>query len=68
MTLGSGTGAAATATPPSATGRTGGNGTLAQYTTGTPVNFAFGEPERGVLYRLNCIIFAAVTGVTLNRD
>jgi hypothetical protein len=39
----------------------GGTGTLAQYTAGTPVNFSFGEPERNVLYRLNCIAFTSGT-------
>lgn len=39
----------------------GGGGTLAQYSAGTPVNFAFGEPEKGVLYRLNCTVLTAST-------
>lgn len=39
----------------------GGAGTLAQYTTGTPVNVAFGEPEAGVLYRLNCTVYSSGT-------
>lgn len=37
----------------------GGAGQLAQYSAGTPVNCAFGEPEKGVLYRLNCTALAA---------
>jgi hypothetical protein len=40
---------------------TGGTGTLAQYSAGTPVNFSFGEPERNVLYRLNCIAYTSGT-------
>jgi hypothetical protein len=40
---------------------TGGSGTLAQYTAGTPVNFSFGEPERNVLYRLNCTAYTSGT-------
>lgn len=32
----------------------GGSGALAQYAAGTPVSLVFGEPERSVLYRLNC--------------
>lgn len=37
----------------------GGAGALAQYTTGTPVSFVFGEPEMEVLYRLNCIAYSS---------
>lgn len=37
----------------------GADGTLAVYTDGTPVSFAFGEPERSVLYRLNCTALSA---------
>ena len=45
----------------------GGGGTLAQYTgTGFPISLTFGEPELGVLYRWNCTVFSAQTGVTLN--
>ncbi len=36
-------------------------GTLAQYTTGTPVSASFGEPENQVLYRLNCIVYSSGT-------
>lgn len=32
----------------------GTGGTLAQWAYGTPVSLTFGEPEREVLYRLNC--------------
>lgn len=39
----------------------GGSGTLAQYTTGTPVALVFGEPEAGVLYRLNCTTYSSGT-------
>ncbi len=39
----------------------GGNGVLAQYTAGTPVSLTFGEPEREVLYRLNCLAYTSGT-------
>jgi hypothetical protein len=39
----------------------GGSGTLAQWTAGTPVSLTFGEPERNVLYRLNCIAYTSGT-------
>ena len=39
----------------------GGSGQLAQWTAGTPVNITFGEPEKNVLYRLNCIAFTSGT-------
>ena len=41
----------------------GGSGTLAQYTGSavTPVQLAFGEPERGGLYRWNCIAYTSGT-------
>lgn len=42
----------------------GGAGTLAIYSAGTHVSLTFGEPEREVLYRLNCTAFTA--GVALN--
>lgn len=32
----------------------GGSGTLAEFGAGTPVSITFGEPEKNVLYRLNC--------------
>jgi hypothetical protein len=38
----------------------GGTGTLAQYTAG-PISLTFGEPEKNVLYRLNCIVYASGT-------
>lgn len=44
----------------------GGSGTLAQYNAGTPVSITFGEPEREVYYRVNCLAFTAVAGSTLN--
>lgn len=40
---------------------TGLGGTLAQYTTGAPVSATFGEPEKNVLYRLNCIAYSSGT-------
>lgn len=39
----------------------GGSGALAQYSTGTPVSLTFGEPEKNVLYRLNCIAYTSGT-------
>ncbi len=39
----------------------GGAGILAVYTAGTPISLTFGEPEKGVLYRLNCTALAAGT-------
>lgn len=39
----------------------GGGGQLAQYTAGTPVSLTFGEPEKNVLYRLNCIAYTSGT-------
>jgi hypothetical protein len=39
----------------------GGSGQLAQWATGTPVNITFGEPEKNVLYRLNCIAYSSGT-------
>jgi hypothetical protein len=44
----------------------GSSGTLAQYSVGTPVNVTFGEPEKNVLYRLNCTAYTAVSGISLN--
>lgn len=35
----------------------GGSGSLAVYAAGTPISLTFGEPERNVLYRLNCTAF-----------
>lgn len=48
----------------------GGSGALAQWvgdgsTTGTPVSLAFGDPEAGMIYRLNAIAFSAVSNVAL---
>jgi hypothetical protein len=37
----------------------GGSGLMAIWGAGTPVNFAFGEPEKQVLYRLNCTALSA---------
>ena len=39
----------------------GGGGALAQYTAGTPVSMVFGEPEKNVLYRLNCLAYTSGT-------
>jgi hypothetical protein len=39
----------------------GGSGQLAQYSAGTPVSITFGEPEKQVLYRLNCIAYTSGT-------
>jgi hypothetical protein len=44
----------------------GTSGLLAQWAAGTPVSFAFGEPEKQVYYRLNCIALTPATGVALN--
>ena len=40
-----------------------GTGTLAQFNEGTPVSVTFGEPEKNVLYRLNC---TALSGGNIN--
>lgn len=37
----------------------GGSGQLAQYNAGTPVSLTFGEPEKQVLYRLNCVAYTS---------
>ena len=37
----------------------GSSGVLAQWSTGTPVNLTFGEPERQTMYRLNCIAYTS---------
>ena len=37
----------------------GNTGTLAAYTAGTPVSLTFGEPEREVYYRLNCLAYTS---------
>lgn len=39
----------------------GGGGALAQYSAGTPVSLAFGEPEKNVLYRWNCTAYTSGT-------
>lgn len=39
----------------------GGAGVLAQFTAGTPVNLAFGEPELEVGYRVNCTVYTSGT-------
>lgn len=37
----------------------GSNGELAIWSAGTPVSLTFGEPEKNVLYRLNCTAYAS---------
>lgn len=37
----------------------GGGGTAAVYTFTTPLSLAFGEPEAGVLYRVNCTAYTS---------
>lgn len=45
----------------------GGAGQLAKFIAPTnPISVAFGEPEAGSLYRVNCIAYASVTRVTPN--
>jgi len=39
----------------------GGTGTLAQYAAGTPVSLVVGEPEKQVLYRINCTAYTSGT-------
>lgn len=39
----------------------GGGGAMAIWNAGTPVNITFGEPEKNVLYRLNCTALSAGT-------
>lgn len=39
----------------------GGSGQLAQWTAGTPVSLTFGEPEKLVYYRVNCIAYSSGT-------
>lgn len=39
----------------------GGSGALAQWSAGTPVSLSFGEPEREVQYRLNCLTYSSGT-------
>lgn len=48
----------------------GGSGGLAQWvgdgsTTGSPISLAFGDPEAGMIYRLNALAFSAVSNVAL---
>ena len=44
----------------------GGSGGQAIWAAGTPVRIVFGEPERQVLYRLNCTAYTPVSNLTLN--
>ena len=39
----------------------GGDGTLAVYNSGTPLSLSFAEPEKSVLYRINCVAYASGT-------
>lgn len=39
----------------------GGGGQLAQYSIGTPISLTFGEPEKNVLYRWNCVAYTSGT-------
>lgn len=39
----------------------GGSGTIASYAAGTPVSLSFGEPERNIAYRLNCLAYTSGT-------
>jgi hypothetical protein len=39
----------------------GSAGALAQWTAGTPVSLTFGEPEKNVLYRINCTAYSSGT-------
>lgn len=39
-----------------------GAGTLAQFNAGTPVSLTFGEPEKNILYRINCIAYGSGEG------
>lgn len=43
----------------------GGAGQLAQYNAGTPVSLTFGEPEKGVLYRINPTAITPVAGISI---
>ncbi len=45
----------------------GSYGVLAQWTSLTnPLSLSFGDPEAGMLYRLNCTVFSAQANVTIN--
>ena len=39
----------------------GGSGAIASWNAGTPVSLTFGEPEKNVLYRLNCLAYTSGT-------
>lgn len=43
----------------------GGSGAIAKWSTASPISFAFGEPERAVLYRLNVTVQSASVGTSL---
>lgn len=42
-----------------------GAGSIAVFTTNGAISLAFGDPEAAMLYRINCLVFAAVTNVTI---
>lgn len=42
------------------------SGSMAQWNGGTPIATSFMEPERDVLYRLNCPAYTSASGVTIN--
>ena len=41
-------------------------GTMAIYAAGTPVSYSFGEPEKGVLYRLNATAYTSTSTITIH--
>jgi hypothetical protein len=43
----------------------GSTGTLAQYTNLESVSLTFGEPEKNVLYRVNCTAYTSESGIQL---
>lgn len=43
-----------------------GGGALVQWTNGNPTRTSFGEPERGVLYRLNCTQITGTIGYRMS--
>lgn len=43
----------------------GSAGVIAVWSTATPVSITFGEPEFGILYRLNCLTYSGAAGNTL---
>lgn len=43
----------------------GGSGMLAQYTANTPISISFGDPEAGMLYRINATDITPVANVSI---